>query len=560
MLSLSIDQEFNSGKLAYQYIQDYALEQKKSVKLGRCSGNDRLVLCTSPSCGFKVQLYKAKGERAPLWFISSMTDEHVNCTAVAKPTTRQLQALPIVALAVAADPKIRIKPLNDQLQGNEAIGLSSHRNLYRARQTLRDVIDGDIATGPQRLASLLAEIVRLNPGSQAACEFDDGVFVRACVSIGCIARATHLCQPILGLDGGHMKSRGYGGLALLLVARDGNLKNLTVAVALLPSEKAVHITWFLNKVVLAGANLSVPIFADRGPGLLAAGQKLGLKLLHCTRHILRNCIDNFTTFKDTHGGLLYAVQGSITYELYKSNLAILGMVCGDDVAAYVEAIDPVNWVLFANLFCQPLFGWRSSNFVESEMMATKATGLRFKAPYEYLTCIVREMMADVYGRNVAVAKWIAKGQIVTPAAAKLYEAENAQQGLYTVEPSDSDVAYVHKTGGVHQMRRVDLAQKTCTCTTMDQMLIPCRHFCAALRFFNRMDDVWGAFGKMYLVATYAAAFEGSAINVPLFEELEVDTSIPLAAAPTRKRGRQQSRRFASRGETGASLKTTYRRR
>ncbi|OQR82264.1 hypothetical protein ACHHYP_16307 [Achlya hypogyna] len=79
----------------------------------------------------------------------------------------------------------------------------------------------------------LTRLRDINPGTVTA--FDrhpNGVFSRAMFVLGVIASASHHNQLICSVDGGHMKGSNYKGVQRLLVGRDGNFSNVTIAVAL----------------------------------------------------------------------------------------------------------------------------------------------------------------------------------------------------------------------------------------------------------------------------------------------------------------------------------------
>jgi hypothetical protein len=203
-----------------------------------------------------------KNIRARPWYISSAELTHINCTSQPKPSAKQLATLPTVVSAVGANPAIRGKALIQQVQSTDAINTSGiKRTMYRAMDMVKKEVMGGLEEGYKKLPGFLADFARQNPGAIATLEqHSDHRFRRACVVPGVLAHASFGNQRILGIDGGHSKHPRYHGLQLLLVGRDGNFKNVNLAVALVESESQDEYDWFLGHCTSAGMNLQVPSF------------------------------------------------------------------------------------------------------------------------------------------------------------------------------------------------------------------------------------------------------------------------------------------------------------
>ena len=94
------------------------------------------------------------------------------------------------------------------------------------------------------------------------------------------ASAQSFLPRILGTDGAHMKHREYNGIMLILIGRDENNSNVIVAVALRPTENAENYTWFLQQCINGGISFeNLPLFCDRGSGILSAAGQLGIRSL-----------------------------------------------------------------------------------------------------------------------------------------------------------------------------------------------------------------------------------------------------------------------------------------
>lgn len=554
--SLTKGQLFDDGNAASAYIQAFALHGRKNVKSVRAGGGRKKYVCVSDAagCPFSVVVMKTKATGKSHWFVSSVHLEHRNCTATPTPTQAQLAANEVVIHAVAADPTVKAKAIRHQLHATVALGSVSIWKVYRARAEVRLSIRGDIALGHQKLPGFLQTFATLNPGSIAAHEHDTktGKFTRACLIHGALARAANFGQAILGIDGGHLKSDSYDGILILIVARDGNCKNLTVGAALVPSESEDNFNWFFGKLRDAGLDLGRPIFCDRAAGLRASAEALDLVLFNCAIHIFRNALAQRNGFNHSHKSLFYELQCAETVERFESTLALIEISAGSAAANYLRAIDPKTWTLHPHLHSLALYGWRSSNFVESEMSATKSTGLRSLHPYAFFSALVEEMMEDTLNRRARAKKWTAVNQFVTDGARALFASQEAIMGQYACTSSDKTLVFVHNaTTTVRYRRRVCLQAKTCTCGFAFQFKVPCRHICAALHFAGQFDKIWDYFGPEYSVKTYEASFASVQIDVPLDDEIALDTSVipSFKVVAKKKSGPRKSKRIPSRGES-----------
>ena len=554
-MELKAGQRFVDGDEAIKVVRAYALGERKTLRNKPCGGNRKHVVCSSAAagCPYYVKLRRTKAKNQTYWYISKLCLEHTNCTSTAKPSHAQLVRTQALMNAVTANPTIKASSAGLILQMETGLSVPSRSTFYRALASLRGNLRGDLILGHQRLPSFLEQFRLKNPGSVIGHDYDGNTrrFQRACLIPGQLATAASRCQRILGLDGGHMKTDDFDGLQLLLVGRDGNYKNVTIAAALIRSESKEDFVWFLTKLGNAGVNLNVPIFCDRAPGLAAAGKALALKLINCAVHIYRNTL-LVSGFNKSHKDLFYQLQSAETKEMYESTLAIIAITAGNRAATYLKNIDPTTWALHPHLHTVALYGWRSTNFIESEMAATKETGLRSKPPFNYFEAVMLEMMADCVEHVALIAKWTTKGQVITDGAMKQFMLQKNVIGDYRCDSSNAYLHFVFKLGlGPPHRRRVNLMEKSCTCGYYTQHRIPCRHMCAALHATGTLGDVWSYFASEYKVATYAAAFQDVSLDMPVHDELDLDDKIvpSMKVSAKKKRGPKPSKRIPSTGES-----------
>ncbi|KAG1709355.1 hypothetical protein DVH05_020012, partial [Phytophthora capsici] len=121
------------------------------------------------------------------------------------------------------------------------------------------------------------------------------------------------------------------------------------------------------------------------------------------------------------------------------------MELGDDVKTYLEGIPPIRWCVFANIGICPLYGWRTSNFVESVFGSQLVKGMRHMHPLAFIQAMCTSFVDECFKRSENAASWLDKGLKLAPAATKLYSKQASRIGQYSVQQASSDVFYVHET-------------------------------------------------------------------------------------------------------------------
>ncbi|OQR85824.1 hypothetical protein ACHHYP_11323 [Achlya hypogyna] len=275
---------------AKELVEDYALQNMKKVKQAQVTGGKNCrYLCTSVDCTFFVQFSRSSthGPR----YISSLNLVHLDCTSVAKPTKQQLVKFPSFHTAASNTKPASARALVRHVQQVYKVSAAfAMRTVYRARNDILDEIAGDIGVAYASIESYLTRLRDINPGTVTA--FDrhpNGVFSRAMFVLGVIASASHHNQLICSVDGGPIKGSKYKGVQLLMVGRDGNFANVTIAVALVNSKTKASYVWFFRNCIEGGVKLDVPIMGDRAEALPTSVLELFLDLLHYGKHIERNC-------------------------------------------------------------------------------------------------------------------------------------------------------------------------------------------------------------------------------------------------------------------------------
>ncbi|KAF4033679.1 SWIM zinc finger domain-containing protein [Phytophthora infestans] len=198
----------------------------------------------------------------------------------------------------------------------------------------------------------------------------------------------------------------------------------------------------------------------------------------------------------------------------------------------------------------PLYGWRTSNFVESVFGTQLVKGMRKLPPYRFIKAMCGSFVDECFKRSENARLWADKGFVLTPGAEKLHRKQSANIGQYSVQHASNDVCYVHSVcSSVRIRRRVNLWNGTCTCSYVDQMGMPCRHLIAALESVGNRLDVYKHFQPCFKVSVYSNAFHAKAVFIPI-ESDTTQSSEWLPAVFTKKPGRAKTKRIRSAGEDG----------
>lgn len=170
---------------------------------------------------------------------------------------------------------------------------------------------------------------------------------------------------------------------IILLTRDGDNKNVILAVGLSPREDKVNYNWFIENCKACDIKFDwIPLFCDRGVALLStAAVHLDMSMVHCTRHIVGNMKKKFKgTFTSLVESMVYNIQAGATSSEYESEMGILKLH-NQETWGYGADIEPAAWCVFPNIDGQPLYGWRSTNFVESE--DSSAVQSQFLPPLQF---------------------------------------------------------------------------------------------------------------------------------------------------------------------------------
>jgi hypothetical protein len=220
-----------------------------------------------------------------------------------------------------------------------------------------------------------------------------------------------------------------------------------------------------------------------------------------------------------------------------------------DASSYLEAIPVQKWALHPHYDTTALFGWRTTNFVESEQARALRLKPRMMLPFEFFKAYATILMGERHTRLKLCENWTKSGRVVTPRAEKKIQVQLRQATEYSVVFSTDDVAFVAHVKSSLTQRRVNITTRECSCNTWKQHKIPCRHILSAMTAASSTTSVFSLASACYTVASYQAGI--GTMEIAEDRALVPDQRV-LPATFIRQAGRPRKRRIRSRGETAGS--------
>ncbi|CAK4615931.1 unnamed protein product [Aphanomyces euteiches] len=124
--------------------------------------------------------------------------------------------------------------------------------------------------------------------------------------------------------------------------------------------------------------------------------------------------------------MVYRIQAADTREEFASHLANLAL----NHANIANEIDQDVW----------MYGWRTTNFVESANGAAIPSRLKF--PLQFFKDYMDKFMDQAFECQEQGEEWVRKGLIATPFAENAIKEQQKLAGTFTVHRKTSSVAFV----------------------------------------------------------------------------------------------------------------------
>ena len=358
--------EFSDRQSAVTEFKYHSTKQGNCVVTDPKKSNNRRVrlVCRNQSkderfcCNYRVVIRK---RRSGMW--RATDDSNMNhvagCISKAKITYKETQLLHKGVDKQSRSPR-SIKSTGDMIAKDNTISTNSVPRSVATRVRLDDVYESikDYDVNWTRLDGWGREFVRLNPGSRFHLEVDkESRFLRMFVGLGVQAIIALLCGlNFSGIDGTHFTHVEFrGGVALLLVTRDGNNQIVILAYVICLVENKPNYVYFKEQVYLMP---HLRAYLDRAEQLLYSDRQKGLPGFSsgfkagkgdCIKHIEGNTRDHCRSKGEApsfHKNQIFAIQKCVTISDFTDKLDKFRRKW-PIAAAYLNALKHENTFLYA---------------------------------------------------------------------------------------------------------------------------------------------------------------------------------------------------------------------
>ncbi|KAE9004115.1 hypothetical protein PR001_g17800 [Phytophthora rubi] len=284
-----------------------------------------------------------------------------------------------------------------------------------------------------------------------------------------------------------MKQPNYNGVCVLVIGKDGDWKNIPVAIAFIHKETAENFGWFFANCVVAGLKLDDrAMFTDRGKQrdaqLRLKAREVPVHLKFCAWHLYFNVCGHFRKVEqniDRIKGLVFDLQASTTLNEYEHVLAqvqelfpsprtvmVNGAAQAQTAAQYLRGIHPTSWTKFGTGVLSleeseavdsewkcvtsygdgcPLFGGRTTSAIEGQNNALLVAGIRDNQVMGALVLFCNSVVEVIAIKTKTARSWMKAKHTVTPRANSMSNKQVWAAAACTVRKSAEGIFHVDDT-------------------------------------------------------------------------------------------------------------------
>ncbi|XP_047943013.1 uncharacterized protein LOC125189827 [Salvia hispanica] len=435
----------------------------------------------------------------------------------------------------------------------------SYKKAWYARRKALEIVFGGWEESFRQLPSYMLELQSQNPGTIVEWKHNEllshgrkKVFNYGFWAFGAAIHAFQLAQPVLTIDGTHLRGR-FKGKLLVACGVDANKKCLPIAYAIVDEETGDSWTWFLKhvRIHVVKYQREVCIISDRHKGIFKAMDSDEWKkepkchhkfcLIHVRKNILQKCKG------PTVKGMVWALGATTQERKYKRRRRALHEESPDAIRQLNRA-GKENW----SLCYDDGLRWGVTSTNMSECYNNVLKGVR-ELP-------IRALIDLTFWRTV---EWWAQkktkiqhteGRLTPWARDKL--AENDAKGQkHHISVLDRGLGHYQirsqarledgKPKG-NNVQKVQFEDSKCTCGKWQTWRVPCSHACAVAR--DRGIAMFELISKKFHKSTWEAQYSSPhPWDAPRHEDYWAKPGWKLDITPEqllpRRRGRGRKKRI-----------------
>ena len=275
LITFAVGAEFASRKKLKIACLAAAIKGMYEFDTNRSESNRYNIKCKVPECNFKLHATSVGGSST--FHIKISVPTH-NCFGLNHCGHAQATVSFLVDyLQDKISEKPKYSPIDIVSDIRRELGVEiSYSKAYCAKERALQNINGTHQDAYAQLPQYCEDILKTNPGSTAILETDPDTqkFTRIFISFGASASGIAYCQPIMGLDGTHLKHK-YGGILLAATSVDGNGCLFPIAHAIIDQENDENWLWFL-RILHNIIQTNAPEFINTGCLVLISDRQKGL--------------------------------------------------------------------------------------------------------------------------------------------------------------------------------------------------------------------------------------------------------------------------------------------
>ncbi|XP_042032911.1 uncharacterized protein LOC121779628 [Salvia splendens] len=436
----------------------------------------------------------------------------------------------------------------------------SYKKAWYARRRALEIVFGGWEESFRDLPGYMLELQYRNPGTIVEWRHNEllsqgrtKVFYYVFWALGPAIHAFQECQPVLTIDGTHLRGR-FKGKLLVACGVDANKRCLPVAYAVVDEETGDSWEWFLDhvRIHVVKYEREVCIISDRHKGILKAMRSDEWKkppICHhkfCLIHVRKNILTKLKGKGGKAKGMIWALGVTTQVRKYVRRRRALR----EESLVAIHELNKAkqeNW----SLCYDDELGWGVPSTNMSESYNNVLRGIR-ELP-------IRALVDLTFWRTV---EWWAERKTeiqhtegrLTPWARDKLAAYDAKGQMHYCSVLDREKGHyqvrsrprVEKGQAKGNNRQdVEFMDSKCSCGKWQMWRVPCSHACTVAR--DRDNSMFELIDKHNHKATWEAQYYGVSFQAPRHEDYWANPGwklrITLEQLLPRKRGRGRTRKI-----------------
>ncbi|KAD3338467.1 hypothetical protein E3N88_33988 [Mikania micrantha] len=517
----------------------------------KCNPNIRI----GPPCKWYVSASKKSNDH--MWRIVRWVEGHNCYGTVVRNNNRCLKSRDIATLiihAIREDIAYPVKQIQAHLKDQLNVDIS-YSKAWRGRREAIERIHGSWVSNFREIPKYVEALKAANPGTVVEWQHhstgssNSYTFKYVFWAFRPAIKAFQYCQPVLSVDGTHLKG-SYRGKMLIAVTKNANNYIVPIAYAIVDEETVESWTWFFHQFWLHIAmqrGKKLCVISDRHKGIINAMQNMQVwkeNAAHrfCLRHVRSNLIQKFKV--SSMKRLCWDIGSTTQQRKYEHSVQLLSSL-NPQAWEYLKGIKESKWTLL-NDKNHRRWGNLTTNI--SESFNNTLRGVRLMPIKAIIDCTFNKAV-EHFRRNTDIIENC--DTLLPPRIWRLFNTRDLRSQEHMVTEFDYRrgryrvVSKIQRNESGGNDYTIEYLNGTCSCGKWQIQRFPCSHALAVCR--QRGDSPQSIINELYTMAAYRAQYDSEFF--PLSHQAYWMDPIPYwrikpdSSKLTTARGRRQSRRI-----------------